>query len=588
MIPDLPASWCSARLGLSLKRRRDTVMPATLTTDFVNIVGLEDIQDGGRGGIAIKKIRPAAAESLKTRFYKGDILYGKLRPYLNKVAIAPDDGLCSTEIWAFEAESFADPYFVYAFLSSRAFVERVSGMTKGANLPRLDLDAFESVEIVVPPLSEQRQIVEILQDARAIRSLRQTAAEKAREILPALYHDRFSDRHNRGVIPLDNMADVVSGVALGRQIRGGGAREVCYLRVANVQAGYVDLAEIKTTKASEQETEAYSLQAGDILMTEGGDFDKLGRGCLWMGQVTPCIHQNHVFRVRPDPEHLNSHFFAQYLQSLEAKRYFLRCAKRTTNLASINLTQLKKLPVPNISLPEQLQFSREVDEVLQCLEIDGSDIGDSLEASLQAFAFSGRLTAEWRVRHKELLARETTDRDELLRSGARAGSSLVGTVVAKSGFLATFPLVTLGIQLSDISVINRGQSELSRDQHRILEQCKRNGQKKLEGTNPEKVEIKTFTAAEIAGALTGPLHDNIQAVESNLAVLVARGLVIALSLEQQTPDNETVYGNCYRLPVQDPVTDEEDGTQSSAGVDGARDQEILRLLGNRKREEKAP
>jgi hypothetical protein len=85
------------------------------------------------------------------------------------------------------------------------------------------------------------------------------------------------------------------------------------------------------------------------------------------------------------------------------------------------------------------------------------------------------------------------------------------------------------------------------------------------------------------------LHENVQAVESNLAVLVARGLVTSLSLEQRTPDtNQTVYGNCYRLASADPGAAEDDGAQSNVGVDGTRDQEILRLLGNRKREERVP
>src|SRR5690242_5783962 len=101
MIGNIPPEWRAVRLGECLRRRKETILPGTLASGFVNIVGLEDIEDGGRGVISIRKKRPSEVESLKTVFHSGDILYGKLRPYLNKVGIAPDGGLCSTEIWAF-------------------------------------------------------------------------------------------------------------------------------------------------------------------------------------------------------------------------------------------------------------------------------------------------------------------------------------------------------------------------------------------------------------------------------------------------------------------------------------------------------
>jgi len=358
---------------------------------------------------------------------------------------------------------------------------------------------------------------------------------------------------------------VVSGVALGRQIRGGGVREVPYIRVANVQAGRLDLSEVKETKASENEIEAFALRPGDILLTEGGDFDKLGRGCLWMGEVEPCIHQNHVFRVRPDPGRLNSHFFTQYLQSAAAKQYFLRCAKRTTNLASINLTQLKKLPVPLVSLAEQERFSQEVDEVLKCVEIDGRETSARLVASLQAHAFTGQLTSAWRARHSSDLSVEAKARDAAL--------SLVGVVRAGgSGGLTDTVTPTAVAPLT--------YTDLGRDQRQVLECIA--GIRRYSGDKGPQLgsEDAGFTAADIASALTGPLRNNMHAVEANLAVLAARGLVVALSRGQRAPDTaETIYGNCYRLAVGDPITDQAEGGESPIGGAEVRDREIRRVLG---------
>lgn len=141
MMGSLPQEWRMVKLGVCLQRRKETVMPATLLDRTVGLVGLEDIQDGGRGGVTIRKSSPRVIESLKTRFRSGDILYGKLRPYLNKVGIAGDEGLCSTEIWAFTASAFIDPRYAAFFLASISFIDRIACLTKGANLPRLDAES---------------------------------------------------------------------------------------------------------------------------------------------------------------------------------------------------------------------------------------------------------------------------------------------------------------------------------------------------------------------------------------------------------------------------------------------------------------
>jgi type I restriction enzyme, S subunit len=96
---------------------------------------------------------------------------------------------------------------------------------------------------------------------------------------------------------------------------------------ACVQDGYLDLSEIKTIRALPKDVEALRLQPGDVVMTEGGDFDKLGRGAIWPEGLLDCIHQNHIFRVRLNQLKLKPRFFAALLQSGFAKDYFLRCSK---------------------------------------------------------------------------------------------------------------------------------------------------------------------------------------------------------------------------------------------------------------------
>ncbi|AXO17989.1 TPA: restriction endonuclease subunit S [Providencia stuartii] len=158
-------------------------------------------------------------------------------------------------------------------------------------------------------------------------------------------------------IALEKIAEVRSGVAKGK--KGLKAPiEVPYLRVANVQDGHVDLTEVKTIEIEQDKLERYSLKYGDVLMNEGGDYDKLGRGDVWLGQIEPCLHQNHVFAVRPNQDIVDSFFLAALAASNYGKTYFLSCAKRSTNLASINSTQIKEFPVLVPPLPEQKKIAQ--------------------------------------------------------------------------------------------------------------------------------------------------------------------------------------------------------------------------------------
>jgi type I restriction enzyme S subunit len=145
------------------------------------------------------------------------------------------------------------------------------------------------------------------------------------------------------VLKLKLIADVRGGVAKGKDLTGQETVRVPYLRVANVQDGYLDLAQVEEIDIPVRELDRYLLQPGDVLMNEGGDFDKLGRGHVWKGEVSPCIHQNHVFSVRP--HRVRSEWLSTVSGSAYAQFFFMGRAKQSTNLASISATNLAELPV---------------------------------------------------------------------------------------------------------------------------------------------------------------------------------------------------------------------------------------------------
>lgn len=164
--------------------------------------------------------------------------------------------------------------------------------------------------------------------------------------------------------PFDAIADIQGGVTKGRKLAGKETVEVPYLRVANVQRGYLDLTHVKTIQVLPEDTEKYKLLSGDLLITEGGDWDKVGRTALWEAQVEGCLHQNHIFRARlPDGIALNV-WILLYMNADLARSYFADSAKQTTNLASINMTQLRSCPIPLPPLAEQKRIVAKVDELM--------------------------------------------------------------------------------------------------------------------------------------------------------------------------------------------------------------------------------
>ena len=156
-------------------------------------------------------------------------------------------------------------------------------------------------------------------------------------------------------------------------------------------------AEIKKIEVSEKMVDRYLLQKGDVLFTEGGDFDKLGRGSVWNAEIEVCLHQNHVFVVRPDKNILDPYFLSLQAGSRYGKKYFLSCAKQTTNLASINSTQLKNYPVRLPVIEEQKEILNMVSDVLEkerqakeAAELVISQI-DVMKKAVLARAFRGEL-----------------------------------------------------------------------------------------------------------------------------------------------------------------------------------------------------
>ena len=174
---------------------------------------------------------------------------------------------------------------------------------------------------------------------------------------------------------LGDYLDIISGVTLGRKNLGEDLLELPYLRVANVQRGHLNLHDIKKTVIKRAELNKYLLKKDDLLVNEGGDWDKVGRTAIWRGEIPACIHQNHIIRMRKIIDEFLAEWVRMFMNSV-AKNYFQNASKQTTNLASINMSQLKNCL---ICIPNKYEGSRIVAKVDALMALC-----DEWEARLQA------------------------------------------------------------------------------------------------------------------------------------------------------------------------------------------------------------
>jgi type I restriction enzyme, S subunit len=166
---------------------------------------------------------------------------------------------------------------------------------------------------------------------------------------------------------LGTLAEVVGGVTKDAKREARGGVSVPYLRVANVQRGYLDLREVKEITVDTDTVASLRLAKNDILFNEGGDIDKLGRGWIWQDELPVCIHQNHVFRARLHLPEFSAKFVSWFANAI-GQEYFMREGKQTTNLASVSLSKLKAFPVPVPPTEEIAEIEAELERQLTVLD----------------------------------------------------------------------------------------------------------------------------------------------------------------------------------------------------------------------------
>ncbi|MCX5840107.1 MAG: restriction endonuclease subunit S [Deltaproteobacteria bacterium] len=409
-----------------------------------DIHGLNDIKPR-------KKITLDAVEKSATHCVpKGSIIV-VTRVGLGKIALAPTDLCFSQDCQALIGNwnNLVSEYCLY-YLSEAVQIFKYKN--QGTTISGVTVKQLRELEFPLPPLHEQLRIVTKIEELftqldAGVASLKKVQAQLRRyrqAVLKAAFEGRLTqewrEEHKGEIEPanvllerikrerqkllsgkikettidlsdlqplpdswawvrIDDIAHIKGGITKdGKRIVDKG-RLVPYLRVANVQNGHLDLSKMKTIEANEEEIRNLSLKFGDILFTEGGDRDKLGRGWIWENEIPECIYQNHIFRARVYLDEISSKYIS-WFGNTHSEKYFMKKGKQTTNLASISLTQLRAFPVALPPSEEQQTIVNEIERHFSQIDHLEQTIttslrqAETLRQSILKRAFEGKLVPQ--------------------------------------------------------------------------------------------------------------------------------------------------------------------------------------------------
>lgn len=406
----LPKGWITARLDEVVEPRRTKADPRLVPDlPFLGMEHLESQTTKLFGTVPFGTMR-----STGVRFAPRDVLYGRLRPYLNKVHQARFDGVGSGEFIVLPENAAIDGTFLLYRLNAADFVDFASHLD-GGDRPRVNFAQIGKFVLRLPPVIEQRRIVAALEERlsdldAAAASLGRAALNAARyrdAVLDAAVSGLLTSKHETNErLPLGWRRIELGGVA---QIQGGVQKQpkrlptknhYPFLRVANVYRGRLALTDIHRIELFDGELDRLRLRRGDLLIVEGnGSPTEIGRLAVWDGSITDCVHQNHIIRARPNADVLPE-YLAYYWNSPTGTRLVRAAASSTSGLHTLSVAKVSRVPIPLPPVNEQHRIVAAVEARVNGADRTIAEIdvqlarAARLRQSLLNHAFEGKLVAQ--------------------------------------------------------------------------------------------------------------------------------------------------------------------------------------------------
>lgn len=361
-------------------------------------LNLDQIESHSGKVLAKVMLNPSEVGPSTYVFNRGTVLYCKLRPYLNKVVVADNDGVATTELVPLRCdESKVLPHYLAHFLRSATFLAFATNVVAGAKMPRMVMSEFWSYPVPLPPLEEQRRIAAILDQAETLRTQRRTALALLDSLIQSLFLDMFGD-------PLDNtkrwewrcMSELfetspIFGTMIPAEAEKGSW--LC-LRVANIQDWQLTLEDKKYVDLPTSAIERHSVQAGDLLMARAiASQEHLGKCVVAQPGDELWAFDSHLMRLRFRADKALPEFIRQMLRTPGGRNIFLKASRKSSVQYNINTKEISALEVPLPPLPLQQTFATRIAsiEALKATHRRALAALDMLFASLQQRAFAGAL-----------------------------------------------------------------------------------------------------------------------------------------------------------------------------------------------------
>ena len=350
---DLPANWELLSLGELTEATRPicygVLKPGPYVDGGVPLLRIQDLAGNVVSTTQVHCISKALdMEFERSRLEGGEVLLS-IQGTIGRAAIAPDalkGANVSRTLAVIAPDDRLNRRFLFYYFQYLALVGGYD--TKGSTRASLNIGTIRRMVIPLPPAADQAEVVAAVEQHLSRLDAAEGSMKAARERIDVLARVSTRQLFDSQAWPwttLGEIAEIKGGVTKDAKREADPAFvEVPYLRVANVQRGRLELGEVTTIRVQPNRAKALRLAPGDVLLNEGGDRDKLGRGWVWEGQIENCIHQNHVFRARLD-EGFDPYFVSTHANTW-GQAWFEEHGRQTTNLASINLGTLKRFPVP--------------------------------------------------------------------------------------------------------------------------------------------------------------------------------------------------------------------------------------------------
>lgn len=323
-------------------------------------VGLEHLDPGE---VELAHWDEGVETTFTKAFSKGQVLFGRRRAYLRKAAVAPFDGICSGDITVIAPKDNLSPRLLPFIIQNDALFEHAVTNSAGSLSPRVKWQSLSQFEFELPSIAKQEDLADILWTAQETRSHYRQLLTACGDVVKSQFVEMF-DKPGIPIKHLEDIADIQGGITKNKK-REAMKLQLPYLRVANILPNELDLTEVKTIGLTEQEYEAVRLISGDLLIVEGNGSDtQIGRSAIWNGQIDPCVHQNHLIRVRLRDEALPL-YVQTFLSSSEGRRQIMAKAVNTSGLHTLSTRKIRsiEIPVPPFSLQREFaDFATSIDK----------------------------------------------------------------------------------------------------------------------------------------------------------------------------------------------------------------------------------